>query len=255
MIRYAVIENEEYARENLISYISEIRPGYSEVFRGDTVESAVEWLRSEPDVDLIFMDIELNDGNCFEIFENVKVLTPVIFTTAYDSYLMRAFDANSIAYLLKPITPAALEHALVKFENLRIPVANDDVCDIGVMRRQNIAGRILLTRGDEYFYLNVSDVAMFLSEDKCVFAITTEGKRHLIGVTSLKSLAEKLDEDKFYQISRGCVVNICAIAYVRKHFGNKLKVGISVGPKEHVETVSSGRRREFLSWFGVNLDS
>lgn len=253
MIKYAIIENEEYALDNLVSYMHELRPDYQEVFKCDTVEDTVRWLKSDPKVDLIFMDIELNDGICFEIFEQIEVLIPIVFTTAYDSYLMKAFEANSLGYLLKPITIGQLGKILDKYERIKTPNDTKKILDIGRSLKGN--NRLLLNQGDEYFYLNISDVAMFVSEDKYVFAITKSGKRHILGFSSLKALAERLDHNNFFLVSRGCIVNIDAITMVKKFFANKLRITIRLGNEETSQTISAGRRRDFLNWFGNTLDT
>ena len=117
-INYAIIENEEYAKRMLEHSISTLRPDYRLVFTSDNIADTVDWLASRADVDLIFMDIELDDGNCFDIFNQVRVDTPVIFTTAYDDYAIKAFKVNSVDYLLKPVKQSELQTALTKMEAL-----------------------------------------------------------------------------------------------------------------------------------------
>ena len=122
-INYAIIENEEYAKRMLEHSISTLRPDYRLVFTSDNIADTVDWLASRADVDLIFMDIELDDGNCFDIFNQVHVDTPVIFTTAYDDYAIKAFKVNSVDYLLKPVKQSELQTALTKMEALHPQVS------------------------------------------------------------------------------------------------------------------------------------
>ena len=117
-MNYIIIENEAFALENLKQTVARLRTDYNLTFTAESIEDAVEYLRMHPNIDLIFMDIELVDGNCFEIFRQVKVETPVIFTTAYDDFAIQAFQVNSIDYLLKPIGDEALGAALDKLERL-----------------------------------------------------------------------------------------------------------------------------------------
>lgn len=120
-LRYAIIENEELARRNLQAQIEQARPGAQMLFYCETIEESIAAIREHPEVSLIFMDIELDDGNCFEIFRRVEVKAPVVFTTAYDEYAIKAFKVNSIDYLLKPIEQADVETAIAKFEMRQAP--------------------------------------------------------------------------------------------------------------------------------------
>ena len=113
-MNYIIIENEAFALENLKHTVARLRPDYHLMFTAESIEDSVEYLLGKPDIDLIFMDIELVDGNCFEIFRQVKVETPVIFTTAYDDFAIQAFQVDSIDYLLKPI---AINELIIKLED------------------------------------------------------------------------------------------------------------------------------------------
>ena len=118
-MKYAIIENEVFARLNLQNIVETLRPGYQLVFTAETVADAIAGISSNSDLDLVFMDIELDDGNCFEIFDRIMVKTPVIFTTAYDDYAIKAFKVNSIDYLLKPVVEDDMKAAIEKFEEHR----------------------------------------------------------------------------------------------------------------------------------------
>ena len=122
-MRYAIVENEELALLNMRRSVEELRPDYLLVFTAESVEDTITQLQAHTQLDLIFMDIELTDGNCFQIFQQVKVATPIIFTTAYDDYAIQAFKVNSIDYLLKPISDRELQRAIEKFEMLHTPAA------------------------------------------------------------------------------------------------------------------------------------
>ena len=120
-MKYAIIENEVFARLNLQNIVETLRPGYQLVFTAETVADAIAGISSNSDLDLVFMDIELDDGNCFEIFDRIMVKTPVIFTTAYDDYAIKAFKVNSIDYLLKPVVEDDMKAAIEKFEEHTAP--------------------------------------------------------------------------------------------------------------------------------------
>ncbi len=121
-MKYAIIENEVFARLNLQNIVETLRPGYQLVFTAETVADAIAGISSNSDLDLVFMDIELDDGNCFEIFDKIMVKTPVIFTTAYDDYAIKAFKVNSIDYLLKPVVEDDMKAAIEKFEEHTSPL-------------------------------------------------------------------------------------------------------------------------------------
>ena len=123
-MKYAIIENEVFARLNLQNIVETLRPGYQLVFTAETVADAIAGISSNSDLDLVFMDIELDDGNCFEIFDRIMVKTPVIFTTAYDDYAIKAFKVNSIDYLLKPVVEDDMKAAIEKFEEHTAPSGN-----------------------------------------------------------------------------------------------------------------------------------
>lgn len=250
MIRYAIIENEVYARDNLRDCIRRIRSDYSEVFSSDCVEETVKWLRRAKDVDVMFLDIELNDGRCFDIFKQINTDLPVVFTTAYDEFMLNAFRTNSIDYILKPITEDSLRLALEKFERLRRPLSMETIRNI-YPGESGYRNRILISKGDEYRSVPVDMISIFLSEDKYVIAYTKDGDSLLTNIASLNRLIDTLNPSCFFQVSRNAIVAICAIRSVSKYFGNRLKVVVSVGDGESKEViVSMDRKKAFLAWFG-----
>jgi len=248
MTNYAIIENEEYSLQNLKSIVERLRPDYKLVFTAESVEETVDWLLSSPRVDLIFLDIELVDGNCFEIFDHVKVTTPIIFTTAYDTFALEAFKVNSVDYLLKPITDAAVQQALDKLERVR--PATDYNHLASTMQARTQRPRILTSSGDSYSYVSIDDVAFFVSEDKYVFVYTRDGKRHITDYPSLGELMTTLDAQSFFQLARNMITSITAITGVNKYFNGRLKVTVTAGNEKQTATVSAARKRDFLNWLG-----
>ncbi len=246
MIKYLVIENEYFASMNLIKLVSAARADYKPAFCVESVEDAVELLRTRPDIDLIFMDVELVDGNCFDVIKQVRIEVPVIFTTAYSDFAIKAFQVDSVDYLLKPLTREAVEKALCKFERLRLSSRQEAAQPLRQDRHRN---RILISEGDNYFYIPSDDIAVVRSEDKYVFVHTFSGKKHITGCANLNVMEEELSSEQFFRISRGLIVNIRAIVSVRKYFKGRLKVSVSVdggGPQDVV--VSAARREDFLKW-------
>ncbi len=251
--KYAIIENEYFALESLSSIVASLRPDYELVFTAESVEDTVAYLKTKPEIDLIFMDIELEDGNCFEVFRQTAVDIPIIFTTAYDFYALDAFKVSSVAYVLKPVTGDAIEDSLLKFEQFgKVFGGNDDYKKIveAISLTKENKKRILTSIGDNYSYVDVSEAAYFLSEDKYVFVVTFSGKRYMTSYTNLSQVAHDLDTSLFFQITRNVIVNINAISSIRKHFRGRLKVTVKGGTKSIDVIVSSAKREEFLSWIG-----
>lgn len=250
MMKYAIIEDEQIAMQHLNQMIQQLRPQYQMVFQTDTVEETVEFLLSNPDLDLLFLDIELSDANCFTVFDKVDVKIPIIFTTAYDEFAIKAFKVNSFDYLLKPISKDELQRAIEQFESLSINTAIDyGKLETEVFQR-NIRQRILITIGDQYTYVNIADVAYFERDEKYVFAVLYSGKKHITDFQNLSEVEAVVNKDDFCLISRSVIVNIQAISGVHKWFNNRLKVTISSGGSTQEKLVSSARRKSFLDWFG-----
>lgn len=246
-MRYAVIENEKIARQSLCAMVTRIRPEYELAFMAESVDETVDALRTNT-VDLVIMDVELTDGNCFEIFNRIHVVTPVIFTTSYSEYMLRAFKVNSVDYLLKPITPDDLGRALEKFETI---VATRAVPDYAAFaRKYSPRNRILTVSGDNYDYVLIEDIAWMVSEDKCIFAVLTDGSRRLTEYVNLASAAEAVCGHDFFQVSRGVLAAISAVKNVSKWFGGRLMVTLRAGKATQRETVSAARRDSFLTWLG-----
>lgn len=249
-MKYAIIENEEFARINLRNMIEAVRPEYLCVFTAETVEECVEYFSSRPDVQLIFMDIELDDANCFELFRNVKIEIPVIFTTAYDEFAVKAFKVNSVDYLLKPITEKDVLDAIEKFEK-RISVQGlEQISVANEMARAKIRSRILVSSGDSYSFIHTDDIAWIMAEDKYVSIVTTDGRVRLSDFGSLGELTDVLDPLEFFQISRGVIASISSIVKISKFLKGRLRVELRAGESSRSEIVSAARRPEFLDWVG-----
>jgi two-component system, LytTR family, response regulator LytT len=250
-MKYAIIENEQYALENLQHIVSTLRPDYEMVFSAESIEDSVMFFRGNQDVALIFMDIELVDGDCFEIFRQVDIQIPVIFTTAYNEYAIQAFKVNSVDYLLKPVTEDDVNNALLKFEKTR--TASDYTMLTNTMTAHSMRKRILTSAGDSYSYIEIDDIAFFISEDKYVFAYLKSGKRCITEFPSLGDLVHDLDPDSFFQLSRGIVAGIGSIHAVKKYFNGRLKVVVKAGKEEQTAMVSAARRKQFLVWLGGDM--
>lgn len=250
VMKYAIIENEEVSRDNLKNDVMRLRPNYQLLFTAESIDDTVTCLKSNPQVELLFMDIELTDGNSFEIFRRTQVTTPIIFTTAYNDFAIQAFKVNSIDYLLKPFSLSELEKAILKFEQLSVPVHPDYSALVQAFSNKTGRDRILINVGDNYSFVNTADVAWFQREEKYVYAVMNNGRRHITDYQNLSDVEQQMDSRQFFRLSRNIVVSITAIAKVSKWLNSRLKVTVKSGDDTETFLVSSSRRNDFLDWMG-----
>ena len=242
-----IIEDEKMAQANLARLLNKAFPEMEIVAMIDSVRGAVEFLSARPKLDVIFMDVELSDGICFEIFRSVQISAPVIMTTAYDSYAVKAFEAGSIDYLLKPVDSDELLRAVGRArERLNASASIDKLLSVLGQDSKKYKEKSVVRCGDRIIPIQSNDIALFFSEDKANYLLTKNGERYLIEST-IDSLESELDPSKFYRISRGCIVAFSAIKSVSRTSSGRLVV-ISQ-PASPVElTVSRGRVEGFIAW-------
>ena len=246
-MRALIIEDDKMAQANLARLLKNSFPEMEIVAMIDSVRGAVEFLSARPKLDVIFMDVELSDGICFEIFRSVQISAPVIMTTAYDSYAVKAFEAGSIDYLLKPVDSDELLRAVGRArERLNASASIDKLLSVLGQDSKKYKEKSVVRCGDRIIPIQSSDIALFFSEDKANYLLTKNGERYLIEST-IDSLESELDPSKFYRISRGCIVAFSAIKSVSRTSTGRLVV-ISQ-PASPVElTVSRGRVEGFIAW-------
>lgn len=260
-VRYIIIEDEAYAMQHLRQLVESLRPHWQCVFQAESIAEAHGYFASGHNPDLCFMDIELSDGNIFELFRNVKVDSPVIFTTAYDNYSLNAFSTNAVGYVLKPIAPDELGEAIEKYErswgrHQSVAKMLDTMMEAVGKQAQAAptCKRILTAVGDKYGYVNLSDIAWLISEDKYVYVVNNEGERSLTTLTSLNEAEEILDGHDFFRISRGIICSIHSVRAIHRYFKGRLKVELAAGNLSVEDTVSAARKTEFLNWIGSGSD-
>jgi DNA-binding LytR/AlgR family response regulator len=245
-MKYLIVEDERFAYEEVKRMMAKLRPGYSLEKWTNTVIDSITFLKSTS-VDLILMDIRLADGTCFEIFNHVEVTTPVIFTTAYDEHAINAFKLNSIDYLLKPFDEKELEKALIKFEKIfHSHTPKTDPKFLEQILPVKTKNRFLISKGENYHYVETVDIAHFYSEEKVVFLHTFHNKRYIINYT-LDQLENQLHSDLFFRVSRNCIGNVKAIGNVSKYFNSRLRLTFSPACPHEV-LVSRIRVPDFLKW-------
>jgi len=250
-MRILIIEDEHYASKRLKSLIIKELPDAQIVDIIDTVEESVAWLSSHIEPNLIFMDIQLADGLSFQIFDKIKISSPIIFTTAYDEYALSAFKVNSIDYLLKPIEEEALRAAINKYQQF-FPTKQSAQIDWSNISKEifqphnTYKQRFLIKSGNAYSYLNTADINLLYSEDGLSFANTVESKRILLDAT-LEKLSQELDPSRFFKISRKHIVAIDGIKKIHPYLNNRLKIEVRSEYKEDL-IVSRERVKEFKAW-------
>ncbi|UKT65929.1 LytR/AlgR family response regulator transcription factor [Pedobacter mucosus] len=245
-MKYLIVEDERFAQEELKRMMGKLRPGYLLEKQTKTVIDTIAFLKTFT-VDLILMDVRLADGSCFEIFYHIDVSTPVIFTTAYDEHAIKAFKLNSIDYLLKPFDEKELEAALIKFENIFHNQPNTtSLKNFEQILSVKTKNRFLISKGENYHYIETTNIAHFYSEDRVVFLHTFQDKRYIINYT-LDQLERQLDSRLFFRVSRNCIGNVKAIENVSRYFNSRLKLFFS--PEcPHEVLVSRVRVTDFLKW-------
>lgn len=245
-----IIEDETLAVKKLESLIKKYDESISIVGRLASVKEAVKWLSQHDAPHLIFMDIHLEDGLSFGIFDQVQVPAPVIFTTAFDEYMINAFKVNSIDYLLKPINLDDLKASMDKYHALKKQFsAGDDLNTLLkslIPNEEKFKKRFLINEGANLIVVDIQDVAYFFAEDKFAFVVTKRGKQHLID-TPLDRLNPQLDPKRFYRINRQFIVSADAIATMSKYGTNKLKLNLNPAASKEV-FVSMDKYSDFKDW-------
>lgn len=248
MLNILIIEDEPLAATRLERLIKEVEPEVRILAVLDSVQQSVDWLR-ENEADLIFLDIHLADGNSFSIFEQVQVTTPIIFSTAYDQYAIKAFKVNSVDYLLKPIEKEELELSLKKFHSAKAaPPAIDMAAILKAFRSQQpeYQKRFLVSAGDKIKSIAVEEVAYFFGRQKFVFLVTPDNRRHIIDYT-LGALEELLDPDQFFRINRQFIISFPAITHMSAYSKGRVKIELSP-PGEAEAIVSIEKAKRFREW-------
>ena len=245
-----IIEDEHLSAIKLKTLQLAHMPGASVPDILDSVEQSVNWLQQHPAPDLIFMDIELSDGQSFEIFQHVQVKTPVIFTTAYDEYAIRAFKVNSIDYLLKPVKEAELRAALAKFDQLYASGISKDLATQIKQLSVNMAqrSRFLVRAGQKFISVELAAVAYFFSEGKVSFFRTWDGRKFIVDYT-LDSIEQELDIRSFLRINRQFIAHVKSVKAVHPLFNGKLKIVLEPAIQEEV-IVSRERAHALKDWLG-----
>jgi len=243
-----IIEDEMRAANQLQKLLQQTGFEYELLGIIDTVEESVAWFQNNRLPDLVFMDIQLADGLSFEIFQKVELQCPIIFTTAFDQYAIRAFKVNSVDYLLKPIQQKDLQQALEKFNRAKsqFTITNDTLQHfLADLQVKEVRQGILVKEGDDFAQLQITDLLYAYSEDSITFGVTTS-KRVIIDET-LDQLYATLDTTKFFKINRGQLVAKNAVVKIAKYFNHRLKLSVTQ-PRDQEFVVSRQKVNDFKAW-------
>ncbi len=255
-MKVLIIEDEAPAFRRLQRILEELRSDIEILDVIDSIQESVKWFNENAEPDLIFMDIQLADGLSFEIFEQVKILTPVIFTTAYDEYTLRAFKVNSVDYLLKPINKELLEESLEKMTTLNNAYSINQQIDLKNILEQvskkevRYKSRFLIKVRDQLISLNEKEIAYFYTMDGLIFVKTQHNKKYVVDF-SLDELEELLDPKNFYRINRQFIARIESIATCYQYSKGKLKVEFHVEPPISPVIVSREKSSDFKNWLDL----
>jgi DNA-binding LytR/AlgR family response regulator len=246
-----IVEDEPEAAKRLEVLISELIPAATILAKVDSVKNSIKWLQEHRAPDLIFMDIQLADGLSFQIFEQCRVESPVIFTTAYDAYALKAFKVNSIDYLLKPVDRDDLATAVKKL-NLLTQRKDDtaqmlnSIGDAVKMLTRQFKTRFVIKVGEHLRSIEVSDILFFVSLEKTTFAQVKDGRKQIVDFT-LEQLEDVLDPRHFFRINRKYIVSAASIQDMVSYTNSRLKLKLK-GSDDHDIVVSRERVQEFKDW-------
>jgi two-component system response regulator LytT len=253
-MKVLIIEDENIASNRLVDMLKEVAPDWEVLGVLDSIEASVEFFKTGTEADLIFMDIELGDGQSFEIFSRVTVDAPVVFITAYQEHTLKAFKHNSIDYLLKPLNKEELRVAITKFQKLQTLQKKQLQKNILALlesppaARRQIKDRFLAKNGTRLISVETADIAYFFTKEKFQYIKTNSNTDYIID-KSLDEIEIELDDKTFFRANRQFIISYKSIEKVHAWFSGKLKV--QVIPKSYEEIIVSRlKAADFKKWLG-----
>lgn len=255
-IRAIIIEDEPLVARDLQKLVKAIAPDLEVLAVIDSLKAGVAYFKSNPPPDLLFMDIQLNDGVSFDLLSRVKITCPIIFTTAYDEYAVRAFKLNSIDYLLKPIDREELQAALEKFKRLQDQQRPDLTSPLQTLAAQlmqpttaiQYKQRFMVHQGKSYVVVEGSQVACF-QKDTLIYLVTKDSQRHITDFETMEELEELLDPREYFRANRQVILRLESIGQFHTDVYGKLKVKLRQ-PAEMEVDISREKAQAFKKWLG-----
>ena len=246
-MKILIVEDEKPAARLLKRRVEKL--GYEITEMLHSVEESVAWLKTNSQPDLIFLDIQLSDGLSFEIFNQVDVSSAIIFTTAYDEYVLKAFKLNSVDYLLKPVDEEELKFALEKFEKQHQPKSSFDLSEIKKLftnQSESYKERFSVKIGTSIKIIESDNIECFFSENKASYIHTKENKNYLIDF-SLDKVEEQMNPKKFFRINRSQIIQIDSIKEITIYSNSRLKIVLNTYNEQDM-IVSREKVTDFKNW-------
>jgi len=253
-MKILIVEDEDLEVKKLMKNLLSVSENAEIVGVTDSIKTTVEWLHENPHPDLILMDIELADGQSFEIFNLTEVKSPVIFTTSYDEFALKAFKVNSLDYLLKPVQKEELQAALNKYQKLKVSSEGNVNLDNLVkglqqkLKPKSFRKRFLVKHAQKLASIEISDIAYFYSDGRLNFFKTNDNKKYVVDYT-MDEMEEMLDPEKYFRISRSFYVSIDSVEKIDDYFGNRLILGLKPAVDKEA-LVSREKVTDFKNWLG-----
>jgi len=250
-MRILIVEDEHLAAKRLMQMVTAQYPQARICATCDSVEATVDWLKTNEAPDFAFFDIQLGDGISFEIFELCEIKFPIIFTTAYDQYAIKAFKVNSLDYLLKPVDSEELKAAVDKYLNQKqidVSAISEAIGQANqLLTQESYKSRFLIKVGEHLRMISTSDISFFYSEDKSTFLRTLGGNNYAMD-QSLEQIEVQLNPSKFYRVSRKYIVNVAAINDIISYSNSRLKIKLTGMDNSDEVIVSRERVKAFKNW-------
>ena len=260
VMKTVIIEDEKAAVRNLTSLLNEVKPEAEIIAILDSINSTIEWFGIHPMPELVFMDIHLADGSAFEIFDHISITCPIIFTTAYDEYALRAFKVNSIDYLLKPIGKEDIEHAFEKLDNLQDTIPEngsrrenkeEELLHLihSLKKQENYKTHFILPiKGDKLLPVSIDMIQLFYIKDCQVKAVLTHVDDYNFSLT-LDELVDCLNPSLFFRVNRQFLISREANKDIDLWFNSRLSINLRHSRMTEKILVSKARVTEFKEWF------
>ncbi|MGZ3839049.1 MAG: LytR/AlgR family response regulator transcription factor [Flavisolibacter sp.] len=253
-----IVEDEDLAVKKLKKTLMSVDDTAIVVGEADSIKTTVNWLQSHPSPDLILMDIELADGQSFEIFNHVQVKSPVIFITSYDEFALKAFKVNSVDYLLKPVQKEDLQAALEKYLEIKKLYTNEPAPQVLIedlvrelqqkLQTKEYRKRFLVKHGQKLVSVEVDEIAYFFSDGRLNFFKTSDNRKFVVDYT-MDELNDMLDPDKYFRISRSFFISVNSVGQIHDYFGNRLILHLK--PETEKEAIVSREKvTDFKNWLG-----
>ncbi len=249
-MKVLIVEDEVHTAKALAKMLKKTDPNIDIINTIDSVEESIHFISNHNEIELIFMDIQLSDGISFEIFKEIKVDIPIIFTTSYDEYAIKAFEVNSIDYILKPIEPDALKKSLEKHNKI-VHKTNKNLKFENLFNQINIItqeykSRFLVKTSKGFNVISIADVSYFFIENQLVFLKTNDNKRFIVDFT-MDELEKTLNPKNFFHLNRQIIASLKSIGKIENYFNNTLIVSL-IPTYEKEIVVSRYTIKEFKDW-------